>query len=32
MTVHSDWCILFMIYLKTGGLHEDKDERERLRE
>jgi hypothetical protein len=32
MTVHSDWCILFMIYLKTGGLHKDKDEWERLRE
>jgi hypothetical protein len=31
MMVHSDWCTLFMIYLKTGGLPEDKDERERLR-
>jgi hypothetical protein len=29
--VHSNWCILFMIYLKTGGLPEDKDKRERLR-
>jgi hypothetical protein len=32
MTVHLDWCILFMIYLKTRGLHENKDEQERLRQ
>jgi hypothetical protein len=31
MIVHSDWRTPFMIYLKTGGLPEDKDERERLR-
>jgi hypothetical protein len=31
MEIHSDWCTLFMIYLRTGGLPEDKDEHERLR-
>jgi ribonuclease HI len=29
MEIHLDWCTSFMIYLKTGGLPEDKDERER---
>jgi hypothetical protein len=24
MEIHSDWCILFMIYLSIGGLLEDK--------
>jgi hypothetical protein len=28
--IHLDWCTLFMIYLKTGGLPEDKDKHERL--
>jgi hypothetical protein len=31
MEVHSDWCIPFMIYLRIGGLLEDKDECEWLR-
>jgi hypothetical protein len=31
MTVHSNWCTPFMIYLKIGGLPDDKDERERVR-
>jgi hypothetical protein len=31
MDIHSDWHTLFMIYLQTGGLPEDKDERERQR-
>jgi hypothetical protein len=26
MEVHLDWCIPFMIYLRIGGLLEDKDE------
>jgi hypothetical protein len=26
MEIHSDWCTLFMIYLRTGGLLEDKVE------
>jgi hypothetical protein len=26
MEVHLDWCISFMIYLRIGGLLEDKDE------
>jgi hypothetical protein len=30
MKIHSDWRILFMIYLRTGALPEDKYERERL--
>jgi hypothetical protein len=32
MMVDSDWRTPFMIYLKTGGFPEDKDERERLRQ
>jgi hypothetical protein len=28
--IHPDWRTLFMIYLKTGGLPEDKDECEQL--
>jgi hypothetical protein len=28
MEIHSDWCILFMIYFKTGGLPEDKVDHE----
>jgi ribonuclease HI len=28
--IHSDWCTLFMIYLRTRGLLEDKDEHKRL--
>jgi hypothetical protein len=31
MEIHSDWHTPFMIYLKTGGLLEDKADRERLR-
>jgi hypothetical protein len=31
MIVRLNWCTPFMMYLKTGDLHEDKDERERLR-
>jgi hypothetical protein len=31
MTVHSDWHTQFMIYLKIGGLPNDKDEYEQLR-
>jgi ribonuclease HI len=31
MEVHSDWRTLFLIYLRTRGLPDDKDERERLR-
>jgi hypothetical protein len=31
MKIHSDWRTPFMMYLKTGGLLEDKDEREQLR-
>jgi hypothetical protein len=31
MEVHLDWRTPFMIYLRTGGLPEDKDEHERLR-
>jgi hypothetical protein len=30
MKIHSDWRTLFMIYLRTVALPEDKDERERL--
>jgi hypothetical protein len=30
MEIHSDWRTLFMIYLRIGGLLEDKVERERL--
>jgi hypothetical protein len=30
MEIHSDWHTSFMIYLRTGGLPEDKDECERL--
>jgi hypothetical protein len=30
MKIHSDWCTPFMVYLRTGGLPEDKDECERL--
>jgi hypothetical protein len=30
MEVHLDWRTPFMIYLRTGGLPEDKDEHERL--
>jgi hypothetical protein len=26
--IHSDWCTPIMIYLRAGGLPEDKDERE----
>jgi hypothetical protein len=26
MVIHSDWHIPFLIYLRTGGLTEDKDE------
>jgi hypothetical protein len=26
MKIHSDWCTSFMVYLRTGGLPEDKDE------
>jgi hypothetical protein len=26
MKIHSDWCTPFMIYLRIGGLSEDKDE------
>jgi hypothetical protein len=26
--IHSDWCTLFVIYLRIGGLPEDKVERE----
>jgi hypothetical protein len=29
--VHSNWCTLFMIYLRIGSLPDDKDERGRLR-
>jgi hypothetical protein len=32
MTIHSDWRTPFMIYLKTMGLLEDKDEWEKLRQ
>jgi hypothetical protein len=28
MKIHSDWCTTFMIYLRTGGLPEDKNEHE----
>jgi hypothetical protein len=28
MEIYSDWCTPFMIYLRIGGLLEDKDERE----
>jgi hypothetical protein len=28
MEVHSDWRTTFMIYLRTGGLPDDKDKRE----
>jgi hypothetical protein len=28
MEVHSDWRMAFMIYLRTGGLPDDKDKRE----
>jgi hypothetical protein len=31
MEIHSDWRTPFMIYLKIGGLLEDKIDRERLR-
>jgi hypothetical protein len=31
MKIHLDWCNPFMIYLRTAGLPEDKDEHERLR-
>jgi hypothetical protein len=31
MEVHSDWRTPFMIYLRTGGLPEDKDECKQLR-
>jgi ribonuclease HI len=31
MEIHSDWCTLFMIYLRTGGLSEDKVKCEQLR-
>jgi hypothetical protein len=31
MMVHSNYRTSFMIYLKIGGLLENKDERERLR-
>jgi hypothetical protein len=27
MEIHSDWRTPFMVYLRTGGLLEDKDER-----
>jgi hypothetical protein len=30
MAVHSDWRTPFMIYLRTGGLTDNKDEHERL--
>jgi hypothetical protein len=30
MEIHSDWQTLFMIYLRTGGLPEDKVDHERL--
>jgi hypothetical protein len=30
MMVHSDWCTTFMIYLRIGGLPDDKDEYEQL--
>jgi hypothetical protein len=28
MEIHSDWCTPFMIHFRTGGLPEDKVERE----
>jgi hypothetical protein len=31
MEINSDWHTLFMIYLRIGGLPEDKDKRELLR-
>jgi hypothetical protein len=31
MEIHSEWCIPFMIYLRTWGLPEDKVECEQLR-
>jgi hypothetical protein len=31
MEIHSGWRTPFMIYLRTGGLLDDKVERERLR-
>jgi hypothetical protein len=31
MEIHSNWLTLSMIYLRTGGLPEDKVKRERLR-
>jgi hypothetical protein len=31
MTIHLDWHTPFMIYLRTGGLPEDKDEQKILR-
>jgi hypothetical protein len=30
MEIHSDWRTLFMIYIRTGGLPEDKINHERL--
>jgi hypothetical protein len=30
MTIHSNWRTLFMIYLRIGGLPDNKDEHERL--
>jgi hypothetical protein len=28
MEIYSDWCTLFIIYLRTGGLPEDKIDRD----
>jgi hypothetical protein len=30
MEIHSDWCTLFIVYLRTGSLLEDKVDREQL--